>query len=256
MDLFDVVKSCFRRWYVVLPLLIIATWFSHHIYKSVQPVYYSQAVIGVSPPVTRVDQAAPGEGVPRNGLLDLGGASLITNMATLGLGDSSVRSQVAGSWAAGGRPDYTVRMFPVPGTMPQLPLIMIEATEPDPVAAAKTVELVIAQADPVLRTLQQQAQVPNSQMVTPFVVSPPSKPVAGMPSRTRSTVAVFVALAGLAILAGLAADLLLNGWKERRRTRQQTAVQATDGADTADGASNALAQGEDAAVGEVAVDSR
>ena len=143
---------------MVLPLLLIAAWYSHHVYTSVKPVYYSQAVIGVSPPDKRIDQAAPGEGVPRNGLLDLGGASLITNMATLGLGDSSVRGQVA---AAGGKPDYTVRMFPVPGTMPELPMIMIEATEPDAVSASKTVELVVAQAGSALRTLQQQANVPN-----------------------------------------------------------------------------------------------
>src|SRR5271165_755939 len=127
MDLFDVVKSCFRRWYIVLPLLFISAWFSHHIYASAKPVYYSQAVIGVAPPNTRVDQAAaPGEGVPRNGLLDVGGAPLIANMTTLGLSDALFRGQVV---AAGGKADYTVRMFPVPATMPELPLILIEATE-------------------------------------------------------------------------------------------------------------------------------
>jgi len=251
--LFDVVKSCFRRWYIVLPLLLIAAWFSHHIYASVKPVYYSQAVIGVAPPNTRVDQAAlPGEGVPRNGLLDVGGAALITNMATLGLSDSSVRGQVA---VAGGSADYTARMFPVPGTMPELPLILVEATEPDPLSASKTVELVIAQADPTLRTLQQQANVPVDQMVKPFIVSPPSVPVPGTPSRTRSTVAVFVACAGLAILVGLVADVLLTRWAERRRKRQQTAVKSTEGADTADGTSNSLPQEEHSAVGEVTVDS-
>lgn len=260
MDLFDVVKSCFRRWYIVLPLLLIAAWYSHHIYTSVKPVYYSQAVIGVSPPDKRIDQAAPGEGVPRNGLLDLGGASLITNMATLSLSDSSVRGQVA---AAGGRADYTVRMFPVPGTMPELPLIMIEATEPDAVSASKTVELVVAQADSALRTLQQQARVPDSQMVTPFVVSPQSVPAAGMPSRTRSTVAVFVGCAGVAILVGIVADVLLSRWGARRRKRQQTSHQDTaiggrdtDGSGTADEASGDRQPDARATVGEVGSDSR
>ena len=54
MDLFDVVRSCIRRWYVVLPLLLIVAWYSHQIYASAKPVYYSSAVIGVAPPNTQV----------------------------------------------------------------------------------------------------------------------------------------------------------------------------------------------------------
>ena len=259
MDLFDVVRSCIRRWYVVLPLLLIAAWFGHHTYTSVKPVYYSNAVIGIAPPNTRVDQAAPGEAVPRNGLLDVGGASLIANMAALGLRDSSVVTRVV---AAGGKADYTAKMFPVPMTMPELPLIMIEATEPDPIAASETVQLVVAQADSTLRSLQRQASVPDDQMVTPFVVSPQSVPWPGMPSRTRSTVAVFVAGAGLAILFGLVVDVLMTRWKARRQERRQTRVQTPYGGDTADGAGtedgtrNVHPQGKFPAAGEVAVDSR
>ena len=73
---------------------------------------------------------------------------------------------------------------------------MIEATNADPAAVTKTLELVLQQAEITLRTLQQQAQVPDDQMVAPFVVSPPSAPAAGMPTRTRSTIAIFVAGAG------------------------------------------------------------
>jgi hypothetical protein len=251
MDLFDLVKSCIRRWYVVIPLLIVAAWYSHHVYKSVQPVYYSNAVIGVTPPNMRIDQAAAGESVPRNGLLDVGGASLIANMATLSLGDSSIRSQVA---ATGGASDYTVKMFPVPATMAELPMIMIEVTEPDPVIAANTVELTVAQAGPTLRTLQQQAGVPDDQMVTPFVVSPPSKPSPGMPSRTRSTVAVFVAGAGLALLAGLLVDVLLSRWSARRRRTRTPAVPTDiENVATADATTNGRAQNNHT-VGEVSVD--
>jgi hypothetical protein len=222
-------------------------------YMSVKPVYYTSAVIGVAPPNTRVDQVAPGQAVPRNGLLDVGGAGLIANMTILGLRDSSVVTQVV---AAGGKADYTARMFPVPATMPELPLIMIEATESDPVAASKTVELVVAQANSTLRSLQQQAQVPDDQMVTPFVVSPPSVPSPGMPSRTRSTIAVLAAGVAIAILVGVVVDVLMTRWKASRRKRPQTGVQAADGAHTADGAGNANPQNEDAAASEVAVDSR
>ena len=251
MDLFDVARSCFRRWYVVLPLLLVALWYSHKMYTSAKPVYYSNAVISVAAPSTRVDQAPVGVPIPRNGLLDLGGASLITNMAAIGLRDPDVVAKIV---AAGGRPDYTSRMFPVPGTMPELPLVMIEATEPDPASASKTVELVVAQADSTLRTLQQQADVPDDQMVKPFVVSPPSAPVSGMPSRTKSTISVFVAGAGLAVLAGVVADVFLTRWKARRQKRQRipAAPQSVDAADAAEDDDSQNSRAAD----EVAMDSR
>jgi hypothetical protein len=221
---------------VVLPLLLITAWFSHHIYTSVKPVYYSNAVISVAPANSRMDQAELGVPVPRNGLLDVGGPTLITNLAALGLRDSSVVAQVA---AAGGQADYTARIFPVPATSPELPLIMVEATEPDPVAASKTVELVVAQADPTLRNLQRQAGVPDDQMVKALVASPPSAPAGGTPSRTRSTISVFAAGAGLAILVGVVVDLFMTRWKARRQKRQPIRVQTSGGADTDDAADTA-----------------
>src|SRR4051794_1610283 len=89
VDLFDVVRSCFRRWYVVLPLMLIVCWFAHSVYSSVKPVYYSSALIGIAPPSTRVENTPDGVPVPRNGLLDTGGAQLIANLTALGLIDPS-----------------------------------------------------------------------------------------------------------------------------------------------------------------------
>jgi hypothetical protein len=216
LDLFDVVRSCARRWYVFVPLLLIAVWFSYSVYSSVKPVYYSQAVIGIAPPSSRVDDVAPGVPLPRNGLLDIGGAPLITNLAVVGLSEPSVVDRVV---AAGGLPHYGAKMFPVPATMQQLPLIVVEVTDPDPAAVSKTLELVVAQAEVSLRTLQHQAEVPDDQMMTPFVVSPPGTPSAGMPSRTRSTIAIFIAGAGLSVLATVLVDVLLSRYKARRRQR-------------------------------------
>jgi hypothetical protein len=227
VDLFDVVRSCARRWYVFLPLLAIVAWFSYSVYSSVKPVYYSQAVIGVAQPSIRVADVAPGVPLARNGLLDIGGAPLIANMAALGLREPSVVDQVV---AAGGLPAYTSRMFPVPGTMQPLPLIMIEATDADPAAVTRTLELVIAQAEGSLRTLQQQARVPEDQMVATFVVSPPSAPAAGMPSRTRSTIAIFVAGLGLSVVVTVLVDVLLG---RRRRQRIDAGPQATSAAEGA-----------------------
>lgn len=225
MDLFDVVRSCFRRWYLVLPLLLITAWLSYHIYSAVKPVYYSNAVVSLAQPNSRLDQSQLGVPVPQNGLLESGGAPLIANLVVFGLRDPSVVEQVV---AAGGQGDYTAKMFPVDSGMQQLPLIMIEATESDPAAAAKTVQLAVAQADPALRNLQQQAGVPDDQMVRALSVSPPSAPAAATPSRTRSTIAIFLAGAGLSVLLGLMSDVLLTRYTGSRRNHRPTQVPPAD----------------------------
>jgi hypothetical protein len=225
VDLFDVVRSCARRWYIFLPLLAIVTWFSYSAYSSVKPVYYANAVIGISPPSTRIDNVPPGVPLARNGLLDIGGASLIANMTAVGLREPAVVDQVV---AAGGEPDYGARMFPVAATMPQLPLVMIEATEAQPEAVTRTLELVITQSEQTLRKLQQQARVPEDQMVAPFVVSPPSAPAAGMPSRTRSTVAIFAAGAGLVVVVTVVADVILTRLRRRIKERSQAKAAAVE----------------------------
>jgi hypothetical protein len=213
VDLFDVARACARRWWVFLPLLLIVGWFSYDVYNSVKPVYYGNAVIGLTPPSTKIYNAPQGVSLPRNGLLEIGGADLIANMAAVGLREPSAVDRVV---KGGGIPDYVSKMFPVPtGTSP-LPIVMVEATNADPAAVTRTLELVITQADVTLRALQRQAQIPEDQMVTPFVVSPPSAPAAGMPARTRSTIAIFVAGAGFVVLVSVVVDALLVRRKARR----------------------------------------
>lgn len=206
MDLFDVCRSCVRRWYIFCPIVLIGALFAYHAYTSTKPVYYSNAVVGIAAPSSQVVQASDGFVVPRNGLLDSGGATLITNMAALALRDSSTIAQVV---AAGGAGDYIARMFPGPENAQPLPLIMIEASEPDPELAIKTVDTVVTQSQPVLRDLQQQAGVPIDQMVTSLTVSPPSAPVAGTPSRMRTTIVIVAIGLAVGILVAVGVDVIL-----------------------------------------------
>ena len=263
MDLFDVIRSCFRRWYVVLPLLLATAWFVHNTYTSVKPVYYSNAVVGLAPPNSTVSYGEPGVPVPRNGLLEVGGAAVVMNMAVLGFDDPSVRAQVV---AGGGKADFVVKMFPSPvtgsGSQEQLPVIMIEATESDPTSAARTVELAAAQADPVLRNLQQQAGVPDAQMARALSAAPPSAPIAATPSRTKSALSLSVVGAAIAILLGVVVDVLMMRWKARRQKGRQTGLQTPGGAspadeaDSADAAENIQPQNRHAVADQVTMDSR
>jgi len=220
LALFDVVRACARRWYIFLPLLLIVAWFCYGKYSSVKPVYYSQAVIGFAGPSARVEYAAAGIPIARNGLLDVGGATLLANMTALGLREPAVVDAVV---AGGGLPDYGTKMFPTAAGVGPLPLVMLEETNADPAAVTRTLELVVAQATETVNDIQQQAHVPQDQMATPLVVTPPSAPSAGMPSRTRSTVAIFVAGAGLTVLVTILADVLLGRLSAAMHRRRSAA---------------------------------
>src|SRR4051812_19705280 len=84
VDLIDVVRASIRRWYILLPLLAITGVIAHNYYVSVKPVYYSQAVVGIAPSNLQTQYTADGTPVFRNGLLDVGGPTLIANLAVLG----------------------------------------------------------------------------------------------------------------------------------------------------------------------------
>lgn len=215
LDLFDVFRACFRRWYAVLPLLAISVALAYHAYANVRQVYYLSSVIGIAPPNSQIQYTQPGVPVPRNGLLDAGGPSLLSNMLALTLNDASVRAQVV---AGGGRGDYTAKMFPVPASVVQIPLVMIEATAPDAPSAAKTIELVAAQADPLLQRLQQQAGVPSEQVARALMVSPPGQPTAGTPARTRAALAILIAGVGLTIVSGVVVDAVTRRVRARGRS--------------------------------------
>jgi len=212
LDLFDVARSCVRRWYILLPLLLITFYYSHHLYASVKPVYYGNAVLALSAPSARVESPMQGQPIPRNGLMDIGGAALIANMSAMALRQPSAVNQVV---AAGGLPNYSAKLFPVPPTQPPIPLVMIEETWADPASVTKTLDLVVNEFGVALRNIQQQAGVPEDQMVTPFVVSPPGEPAAAMPSRTQKTILRIGTGLALTLLLTVLVDVLL----VRRRRR-------------------------------------
>ncbi|MCX5041699.1 hypothetical protein OG921_00655 [Aldersonia sp. NBC_00410] len=208
MDLFDVAKSCARRWWVFLPLVAIVTFFSYHTYSGVQPVYYSSATVGlVGPAIT----PATGVGAPTNPLMNAGGVPLLSNLLAMGMSDAGVREQVV---AQGGMSDYTAKVFSVVGG--QLPLVVIEATAPDPAIVASTLQAATGVGDGTLHQIQENAGVPPDQMMRTYPIGTIGEPAPAMPSRTRSTVATFVAGFGLSVVLTVIVDVLLIKWRRRK----------------------------------------
>lgn len=226
MDLNDVVRSCIRRWYFVIPIIAIAGWYAHSYYTSIQPAYYSNAVVGAAPS-QQVDYSPTGVPQARNGLLEIGGAALVMNMAVLGLDDPSIRAQVV---TAGGMGNFRVRMFPTAsgsGVQPPLPLLMIEAEGPDRGLTSRTVELAAMQADSVLQGIQRQAGVPDAALLKAVMVTKPTV-IAGMPSRTKVLVVILLTGASLAVLAAIGVDALMRWLRKRSRENRPVNDQTSD----------------------------
>lgn len=224
MGSFSLKRSCYRRWYVIVPLLLMTAWYSYHFYGVVQPVYDGKSVVGLTAPNFRVLDTEPGHEVRGNGLLYIGGAQLIAEQTALGLREPSVVDRVV---AAGGVPWYVSKTVPL--NAGQLPLITIDVTAGKPAAVTKTLEVILAQTQVTLRSLQQQAQVPEDQMMTPFLVSPPGVPTASYAARFPSTAQRFLAGVALSILLTVLVDVLLTHRKSRTQERQQVLVGASAG---------------------------
>ncbi|MFW0795330.1 hypothetical protein AAFP30_16065 [Gordonia sp. CPCC 205515] len=233
----------------MLPILALTFFYAYNVYSSVKPVYYSQTLIGIAPPTTRVDAALPGQAVPRNGLLDIGGAPFVANMAALSLGQPTVANKVV---AGGGNAAFSARMFPVPEATQQIPLVLIDTSTPDPQTSLRTLQLATAEYGVALENLQRDARVSPSTMVQPFVVSAPSTPAPAMPSRTRSTMTIVVAGLGISIVAAVVADVILMRRRQRRTARAAVAETSSDAAPSEP--ESALAT-QNEAVGEVPADS-
>lgn len=210
----EVVKASLRRWYVFVPILAVIAWIAISDYRSVRPAYYANAVMGVAGSNQQVAFSPDGRPAPRNGLLDIGGADLIMSMVILGFDDPAVRSRVV---EGGGQRNFTVRMFPPQtSTSAPIPLIMIEATESQPEAARKTVELAAAQTNSILSGIQRQAGVPESQFATAITASSPN-PRMGIPARTKTLALMLLGGTATATAAAVAWDLIAAGLGRRRR---------------------------------------
>jgi hypothetical protein len=205
-----VIRACYRRWYVFLPILLLTAWIGFHQFNSVKTVFYSNTVVGIAPPSESIPYLGEGRAVPRNGLIEVGGPDLLTTMTTIGLGDESARQAVI---RQGGTGSFTVRQYPSPvtgaGSTLSIPLLMVEATESTAELAQKTVQLAAREADSVMQAVQRQAGVPEPLIVRALTFSQP-KVVPAIPSRNKKL--YFTLFSGIvaAALAAVSVELIMS----------------------------------------------
>lgn len=227
MDLFTIVGASLRRWYVTLPVLLVALVGAGFAYRSVAPVYTSSVSVAVLPstpaPTAPGEEQTPAGENPYSGS---GGARFAAAVLARNINTGTYRDSVG----LGGGDDVT---FSAEASSQQ-PMIRIDATGPSPESVLDTLDRVAGQAGVVLNQFQVSAGASEATLYR-LAVAVPADTVSDItPSRWRNAGALVAA--GLVVAASLATalDLALRRRPERPARTEHELHPAGDGHAAAD----------------------
>lgn len=217
MDLFDVLKTCARRWFVFIPLLVVTILIAYSNYSGVKPVYFGNVSVGLTAPSTKIQQSSSTAPVTvnSNGLVDAGGVSYLASLLSMAMNESGTKSTVR---EQGGTVGYNAKVFTQTTGVP-VPILVISASGTSAVAVQRTLQLAVGQAEPVLQSVQGDAGVPNTSRYRALSPSEVPVPGGGFPSRTRQAVATILGGLLVSVVLTVAADAVIQYILRRRRLR-------------------------------------
>ena len=226
MDLFSLIGTCLRRWYVTLPVLALAAYGAMLSYQAVPAVYSSEVSIAVLPSL--VPSVEPEEGeelVADNPYAGSGGPRFAAAVLARNINTADYLERV-------GLADDDAATVEASAAREQ-PVIEIVATGSTPEGVLAALEAVQAEAAVVLTEFQTEAGAPVERQYRIATAVPPDKVTEVTPSRLR-TAGVLVVL-GVAAAAGAAVlvDVLVT------RRRSAFGRRAKSGGDDTNGAGDA-----------------
>jgi hypothetical protein len=216
MDAVDILKICFRRWYVMLPILLGAAGVSYQLVQSQETTYTAFTSYGLVQPRLTADAGA----LERNPLgtddSRLVGAALEAQLNSR-LTQEQLGSEATQGWGPGESSDgssYSVEI-------PQFETTYeVRAWGTDQKAVQEVVDRVIEAAPRIADELQTRAGAPESVRYEPFVLAPTQ--VAALAS--TSAMKVGIAVMGVGTLVGAAWSVVVDRMlRRRRRTNGGTA---------------------------------
>lgn len=220
MDAVDILKICFRRWYVMLPILIGAAGVSHQLIQTQETTYTAAASYGLIQPRPMTPDGA-GE---RNPLgtddSDLVGAALEAQL------NSQVTQQQLGSegtqgWGPGEAADGTSYSVEIPLYETTYE---VRAWGSDAQEVQDVVNRVLEAAPDIADELQTRADAPAAVRYEPFVLAPTQ--VEALPS--TSALKLLIAVMGVGVLVGAAWSIVADRLLRRRRTASGTSPPRTE----------------------------
>lgn len=231
MDAVDILKVCFRRWYVMLPILLAAAGISYQLLESQETTYTAATSYGLVQP-----RLPGGTGTieERNPLgtddSDLVAAALEAQLnsreAQAELGSDATRGWGPGEVENGSSYSVKIPMFE---TMHE-----VRAWGTDEEEVRAVVDRVIEAAPGIVDEIQARAGAPETVRYEPFVLASTQVDVLSSTSGIKLVIAVM----GLGVLVGAAwsivADRLLRNWLPRRPMASRTVTASADGSAEAD----------------------
>lgn len=198
MDLLAVLRIAVRRWYVLMPLLVLAVTGGWAGSRQVQPTYKIDGVLPMAAPYLDSEEAA--SQLSRNSFLDL-----ITTGAVMGaLGESGdIRNAVE---EEGGDPGYEI--------VHEDGIVKVAVSTDTPERALATYRLIAEALDARLDVLQADAAVPAAFRVSVSDALQPRQAEESLGSRQR----VLIASVALGVILSIAVAVFTDYLLARRRS--------------------------------------
>jgi hypothetical protein len=218
VDAVDILKICFRRWYVMLPILIGAAGVSYQLIETQETTYTAAASYGlVQPRLTAGTPEAERNPLGSDGS-DLVGAALEAQLNSRvtqqQLGSETTRGWGPGESDNGSSYSVKIPMFET--------TYEVRAYGPDEQAVQDVVNRVIEAAPDIADDLQTRAGASEAVRYEPFVLAPTQ--VDALPA--TSALKLVIAVMGVGTLVGAAWSIVADRLLRRRRVGGDTAGHA------------------------------
>lgn len=217
MDALDIFKICVRRWWVMVPILVMAGVSGFGLAKGLTPEYHaygSYAVVFAHP------ESIKGTDDPRTANpLSADNGGLLGEALTADLVSPELQASLGGrnrGWPTG-QAD-TGQAYRV-GLPENSMTYLVETWGDSQTEVAKTVGDVLAAAPARLKAIQNRAAVPESSQYTTFITAPTQ--VVAIPP--QSGMKLILTMVGVGLLAGAGLSVLVDRLLSRREERSRRA---------------------------------
>jgi|HigsolmetaAR206D_1030411.scaffolds.fasta_scaffold01181_7 hypothetical protein len=200
MDLLDLLKLMFRRWYLSAPIVVGTLGAALAFGLAIQPEYKTEAAVLLVPPTTATAPPAPGA-TPRPGNPWLRiGENAMAQAVQIAVSSHDARTKVA---AAGGDPDYEV------GLVNRSSILTIAVTAPTESSARATVVTVTQLIHDEVAGRQAEYRPNPGEQITTQVLDPGLNIVQSRSNVLRAQVVIVVIGLLLAAVAAVGYDAVL-----------------------------------------------
>lgn len=207
MDLWEATKILFRRWYITVPICVLAVAGAYAAGSQMDPEYIASTV-GILLPIDQGGESAIFSVDEEENPWETAGPVATLRSVSLVLIADDVRGQVVEQGLA---PTYSIEVEP------RDPIVYIDVTDRNGQLALSTLDEMILRFEDELDDRQSQVQASESRRYRLEILSQSEVPLPDYSSRSRIRIIVLL----LGIVAAAAAGLIFDAWAVARKERRE-----------------------------------